>query len=225
MTPSKPSSYSLNAPVAVPVLVLRPLLVAVEDDVQLLRRQVLAPACGWRSRAAGPRPPIWSSYHMLMVPVRDQGWMAPSARLRLLFGHDQLRVDLQLGAQAGAVRAGAVRAVEAEGARRDLAQADAAVDAGEVLGEEQLLAVDDGDQHHAGAQLEGRLDRVGHAALAVRLPGPPPGGRRRPRWCASCSCRAGCHRRGRGSGRRRARARSRPCAGPRRWPGARPCGP
>ena len=41
--------------------------------------------------------------------------------------HDQIGVELHLAAEAGAGGAGAVRAVEAEGARLDLGQADAAV--------------------------------------------------------------------------------------------------
>ncbi len=50
-----------------------------------------------------------------------------------LVGDHEVRVELHPHAQAGAIGAGAVRAVEAEVARRDLAQADAAVDTGEVL--------------------------------------------------------------------------------------------
>ena len=48
---------------------------------------------------------------------------------------DQLRVELLQRAQAGASRAGAVRAVEAEGARLDFGQAGAALHAGEVFAE------------------------------------------------------------------------------------------
>ncbi len=54
-------------------------------------------------------------------------------------GHDQVGIDFELGAQAGAGRAGAMRAVEGEGAWLDLGQADAAVDAGKVLGEEVVV--------------------------------------------------------------------------------------
>ena len=83
----------------------------------------------------------------------------------------EVGVDFQLEAQAGAGRAGAVGAVEAEGARGDLTQADAAVDAGKMLGEKQFLAIDDGDQHDAGAELQGRLHGIGDAALSA-APGP-----------------------------------------------------
>ena len=50
-------------------------------------------------------------------------------------GHDQLGVDLELGAQAEADRAGPVGRVEGEAARGGLLEADAAVRAGQVLGE------------------------------------------------------------------------------------------
>ena len=38
-----------------------------------------------------------------------------------------------------------------------------------MLGEKQLFAVNDGNQHHAFAELERRLHRIGDAALAVAL--------------------------------------------------------
>ena len=82
-------------------------------------------------------------------------------------------------AEAGAGRAGAVRAVEGEVARLDLADADAADRAGEVLREDQLLGARRVDLHgrddDAAAQLQRRLDRVGSrvrsavAAVAVQL--------------------------------------------------------
>ena len=50
-------------------------------------------------------------------------------------GHDQLGVHLELGAQAEADRAGPVGRVEGEAARGRLLEADAAVGAGQVLGE------------------------------------------------------------------------------------------
>ena len=50
-------------------------------------------------------------------------------------GHDELGVDLELGAQAEAGRAGAVGRVEGEAAGGGLLEADAAVGAGQVLGE------------------------------------------------------------------------------------------
>ena len=52
--------------------------------------------------------------------------MAPWAMERSVVRDDQVGVDFQFEAQAGAGRAGAVGAVEAEGARGDFAEADAA---------------------------------------------------------------------------------------------------
>ena len=79
----------------------------------------------------------------------------------VLVGDNQLRVDLQLEAQARAGWTGAVGAVEGEGARLYLAQADAAVDAREAFGEEQLCTVDHRDLNDAAAQIDGLLDGVG----------------------------------------------------------------
>ena len=64
-------------------------------------------------------------------------------------GYEQVGVDLQLRAQAGAARTGAVRRVEGEDPRLELGQRDAVVGAGEVLGEEQGVAVDDVDGDRA----------------------------------------------------------------------------
>ena len=60
---------------------------------------------------------------------------------QVLVGYDQLRVNGQLVAEARALGAGAVGAVEAEGARLDLRQADVALGAGKLLGEHQRLGV------------------------------------------------------------------------------------
>ncbi len=58
-----------------------------------------------------------------------------------LIGDDQLWINLYLDSQAGADWTGPVRAVEAEVAGGDLAQADPAVDAGEMLGEKELFTL------------------------------------------------------------------------------------
>ena len=62
-----------------------------------------------------------------------------------------------------------MRVVEAEGAGLHLAEADVAVDAGELLGEEQVVAVDDVHEHRPAGELERGLDGVGHAALFEAL--------------------------------------------------------
>ena len=59
--------------------------------------------------------------------------------------------------------------VEAEGAGLHLSEADVAVDAGELLGEEQVITVEDVHEHRSAGELEGGLDRVGHAALLEAL--------------------------------------------------------
>ena len=56
-----------------------------------------------------------------------------------------------------------MRAVEGESAGLDLSEADAAVDAGEVLGVEGLHAIDDADKDDAVSKLQGRLYGVGEA--------------------------------------------------------------
>ena len=63
-----------------------------------------------------------------------------------------------------------MRAVEGEGAGFDLSEADAAVDAGEVLGVEGLHAIYDADQDYAVSELQGCLHGVGEAGgLALAL--------------------------------------------------------
>ena len=84
---------------------------------------------------------------------------------QVLVRHDEIGVDLQLVAQPGASLARAVRVVEAERAGLHFAEADVAVDAGELLRKEQVVAVDDVDEHRSAGELEGGLDGVGHAGL------------------------------------------------------------
>ena len=90
-------------------------------------------------------------------------------------GHDQLGVDLELGAEAVTGRAGAVRGVEREVAGGQLAVRGAAGGARQVLAEGQDLpflvpearavAGDQLDLRRAVGELQGRLQRVGQAAL------------------------------------------------------------
>ena len=78
-------------------------------------------------------------------------------------GHHKIGVDLHTVAEACAGRTGTVGVIEAEGARLQLAKAYVAVHAGEVLREEQLLAVDDRHEDGAAGHPEGGLYRVGDA--------------------------------------------------------------
>ena len=82
-----------------------------------------------------------------------------------IVGHDEFQVKLHVAAEAAARRACAVGAVEREHARRDLGQADAAVDAREVLAEHQKLAVDDLHVDDALAHLQSRLQGIGEPLL------------------------------------------------------------
>ena len=93
--------------------------------------------------------------------------------------HDELGVELQLVAQSLAGGAGSVRAVEREGARLDLRQADAADRTGELLGEEHIPLRDGcriGRAHHsydehAISQPQRGFHRIGDPAdeVAVRF--------------------------------------------------------
>ena len=84
-------------------------------------------------------------------------------------GHEHVRVDLELRAEPGAARAGAVRRVEGEDARLELGQRDAVLGAGEVLGEEVALAVDHVDADEPLGERGGGLDRLGQALPQVGL--------------------------------------------------------
>ena len=78
-------------------------------------------------------------------------------------GDHEVRVDLLREAEAVAGRAGAVRAVEAEDARLDLGQRDAAVDAGELLaeGERARSSPASSTSTRPSASCGGGLDGVG----------------------------------------------------------------
>ena len=86
-------------------------------------------------------------------------------------GHDQLGIDHPLEAEPVTALAGAVRRVEGEDPRLQLGDRGAAIEAGELLGEEQRLglAVDHLDFDQAGGKARGGLDRLGEAPAQVRL--------------------------------------------------------
>ena len=146
------------------------LLAAVEDDVHLVLRELGHRDVEWDLVVLG---------HRLQHGVVDGLGVAiprfdrAAGEAQALIGHEQIRVELHLAAQAGAGGAGAVRAVEAERARLDLRQADAAGRAGEPLGEEavvrELSLGDVGHQHHAAAQAQGGLHGISEPR-AQRIP-------------------------------------------------------
>ena len=107
---------------------------------------------------------------LAIVHLLAPGGNRPIANAQFGMSDHQLGIDLLLRAQTRAGRAGTMRTVEAERARSNLRQTDPAVDAGKLLREENLLTIDNRDQYHPIAQLERRLQRVGHA-LAKRCIG------------------------------------------------------
>ena len=85
---------------------------------------------------------------------------------QLLVGDHELLVELHLHAEPGARRTGAVRAVEREVARLDLAHGVRRVlriRAGEVLGERLVLPPLRREHHHARTEFERLLHRIGDA--------------------------------------------------------------
>ena len=105
---------------------------------------------------------------MLVVVARVHGSMAPWASVRSLFGMTSAGSDLHPHAEAGAGWTGAVGAVEAERAWGYLADADAAIGAGEVLGVDALLRLAlDADVDDTAAELQRRLDGIGDPGAAA----------------------------------------------------------
>ncbi len=109
-------------------------------------------------------------------PRRDR---ALAQRL-LVVGHDQLGVDLEAGAEAGALGAGAERRVERERARLELVHRQRVlVGAGQPLGEPALAVlgllrqVDEVEDDQAAGQPQRGLDRVGQPALGRGLDAEP----------------------------------------------------
>jgi len=163
------------------------------------------------------------------------GYDSPLGQGEVLVRDQQVGVQLQLHPQALAGRAGALGAVEGEQAGLQLGQADAAVGAGEVLAEQQILrrlrrgVVHD---HQAVPQPQGRLHRVLQAGSDPPRPGARPGGPPPPRCDGSCSDPARwahpdpgwLHPRGRGQnpcgGALRRRDRDGPCGPAPRGPGS-----
>ena len=84
-------------------------------------------------------------------------------------GDEQVGVDLELRAEAGAPRARAVRGVEREDARLELGEPDAVLGTGEVLAEEVVSAVDLVDGHQPAGERRRRLHGLGEALAQVGL--------------------------------------------------------
>ena len=83
---------------------------------------------------------------------------------------DQFRgIEIVAAAQAVTFGAGSVGAVEREGARLQLWDADAAIGTRQARGVEGLVSIDHGDQNQAAAQLHGERDRHFQAMLDAGL--------------------------------------------------------
>ncbi len=114
-----------------------------------------------------------------VVPGRP-GLDRALAQAALRVGDEQFRIDLLLGAQAGALRAGAVRRVEGEDPGfQVLDRQGVVVGAGQVLGVAALAVrvvlgqVDEVEQDQAAGEPQRRLDRVGQPLLGARLDAEP----------------------------------------------------
>ena len=140
-------------------------------------------------------------------------------------GDDQLGVDHPLEAEPVAALAGAVGRVEGEDPRLQLGDRGAALEAGELLGEEQrlALAVDDLDFDQAAGEPRPRPRPTRRGGGAG--PASSPAGRRRSRCRVCTSCRGRSPRRG-GAARRRPWPASSPrAASARAASRTRLCGP
>ena len=138
---------------------------AVEDDVQHLRRQVLHRGGELEAVLLGQGLEVHPGDGVPLDVVPAGGGDGPVQDGQVLVGDDEVRVHLQLGAQAGAGGAGAEGVVEGEHAGGELLDGDAAVLAGVVLGEEDVpVLAHDVDDHQAAGQVGGDLHAVGEAA-------------------------------------------------------------
>ena len=97
---------------------------------------------------------------------RDEGTVGDRDRG---VGHEHVRIDLELRAEARTARAGAVRRVEREDARLELGQRHAVLRAGEVLRVEEALALDDVDADETFGERRCRLDGLREALTQIML--------------------------------------------------------
>ena len=104
--------------------------------------------------------------HRSATAPREDDTLAERA---LRIADHALRIDDRARAETVARRAGAMRSVEGEHPRLDRRERDAAVDAGEALGQPEGLLTLDRDEHPAFACLQRELDAVGEASLHALL--------------------------------------------------------
>jgi hypothetical protein len=158
-----------GAPVAVAVLDGDLLVPQAVQQGLALRRLELRPG----RAQGGPHARGHRLHHPLEVgrPGVGPRGDGPLRQRQVRVGHDQLRVDLEAGAQAVAVGACPVGGVEGEVPGGQLVERGPVVGAGQVLAEGEDLALAavllPGDELHLGhalGQAERRLQRVGEAA-------------------------------------------------------------
>ena len=159
---------------AVPVLVLdlEVALDAVQHDLLLLRGERAVRRIEIELVDLGDR----FEHAREVLRVGRAPWSDRATVDRLIgVRDDQLRIDLERGAETVARLARAVRRVEREVAWRRLVVARAALRAGQVLAEGERLAVDAVGLHqldlgNAVGQLQRRLERVGEPTLDAIAP-------------------------------------------------------
>ena len=95
--------------------------------------------------------------------ARCPGQDRPFAQGEPVVGDHLFGIEVHAGAEPGAVGTGAVGVVEGEHARRHLRDGDAAVDAGQGLGEELAVATDGFDPHQPFAEAQRGFQGVGQA--------------------------------------------------------------
>ena len=164
------------AAVAVAVLDVDLVVLAVEQGLLGPRRQRLPRRVHRELEVLGERRDHAAG------STRRSRTPAPRARSRprpateVVVGHEQLGVDLELGADAGARRARAEGRVERERPRLDLVHGErVVVGAGHPLREPALpngvrvvrVHVDEVDEHDAAGEPERGLDRVGQPSLGA----------------------------------------------------------
>ena len=177
--PLEPGVVAAQPAVAVLVLDVHLVVEAVQDGLAGALRQ-LAPG-----RVHAEAHVLGQGLQQPLEVLARRGAGGPRrdgavAERLLVVGHDQLWVDLEPGAEAGALRAGAERRVERERPRLELVHRQRVlVGAGELLGEPALTVlgllrqVDEVEDDQAAREPERGLDRVGQAALGARLHAQP----------------------------------------------------
>ena len=139
---------------------------AEQDQVADLARQ--ARERRRRIEIEGPAQAQDRFAHQLRVSPRPRRDCPVQHRLRFV-GHDPPRIEVVSRAEPLAFRAGAVRRVEREGARRHLGHADPALDARQAPREQPVAPVQRVDDDDVVGQAESSLDRFTEPALD---PGP-----------------------------------------------------